>query len=94
MSERPALPFKLRVLRLGFRALRGLSQDLAFRGAERLFCTPKRHRVPEAEQAVARKGHSFELRTKSRVNAASELARTDRHIRIRRRAQRISVGVH
>jgi pimeloyl-ACP methyl ester carboxylesterase len=61
MSERPALPFKLRVLRLGFRALRGLSQDLAFRGAERLFCTPKRHRVPEAEQAVARKGHSFEL---------------------------------
>ena len=61
MSEQPALPFKLRVLRLGFRALRGLSQDLAFRRAERLFCTPKRHRVPDAEQAVTRTSRSFEL---------------------------------
>jgi pimeloyl-ACP methyl ester carboxylesterase len=61
MSEQPALPFKLRALRLGFRALRGLSQDLAFRRAERLFCTPKRHRVPDAERAVARTGRSFEL---------------------------------
>lgn len=61
MSERPALPFKLRALRLGFRALRALSRDLAFRRAERLFCTPRRHPVPAAEQAVARTGRSFEL---------------------------------
>ncbi|HET6331112.1 MAG TPA: alpha/beta fold hydrolase [Holophagaceae bacterium] len=61
MSEQPALPFKLRALQLGFRALRGLSQDLTFRGAERLFCTPKRHRIPEAERPITRTGHSFEL---------------------------------
>lgn len=61
MSERLALPFKLRVLRLGFRALRAVSQDLAFRRAERLFRTPTRHRVPDAEEAVTRTGRSFEF---------------------------------
>lgn len=61
MSDQPALPFKLRALRLGFRALRGLSQDLAFRRAERLFSTPKRHRVPDVEQAVTQTGRPFEL---------------------------------
>jgi pimeloyl-ACP methyl ester carboxylesterase len=61
MRERPAIPFKLRALRQGFRALRALSLDLAFRRAERLFCTPKRHPVPEAERAAARAGRSFEL---------------------------------
>lgn len=66
MSEQPALPLKLRALRLGFRALRRLSQDLAFRRAERLFCTPRRHRVPVAEQAVARAGRAFELASNGR----------------------------
>ncbi len=61
MPEQPALPFKLRALRLGFRALRSLSQDRAFRRAEALFCTPKRHPMPAGERAAALNGQSFEL---------------------------------
>lgn len=61
MARPPALPFKLRALRLGFRALRALSPDLALRRAEALFCTPRRHPAPAAERAVTRAGRSFEL---------------------------------
>lgn len=62
MPQPAALPFKLRALRLSFRALRALSQDLALRRAERLFCTPKRHVPPVVEREMARRGRSFELR--------------------------------
>lgn len=61
MSEPPALTLKLRALRLGFRALRALSPDLALRRAERLFSTPRRHPIPTLERVVTQTGRSFEL---------------------------------
>ena len=59
MRHRPLLSLRLRALRLAFQALRALAPDLAHRGAERLFCTPHRHRAPEAEQAAIRESHTF-----------------------------------
>lgn len=59
MSRHRALPIPFHALRLGFQALRAVSPDLALRGAERLFCTPRRHREPEPERAARRQGRTF-----------------------------------
>ncbi|MBI1752765.1 MAG: alpha/beta fold hydrolase [Acidobacteria bacterium] len=55
---------RIRALRLGFRALRLVSQDLAFRGAERLFSTPRRRRETEVERALLSTGRTFHFQSK------------------------------
>ncbi len=59
MRHRPLLSLKVRALRLTFQALRTLAPDLAHRGAERLFCTPRRHPTPEMELAAIRESRTF-----------------------------------
>ncbi|HEY3270378.1 MAG TPA: alpha/beta fold hydrolase [Geothrix sp.] len=63
MNQRAALPYKFRALRLGFRVLRAASPSLALRWAERLFCTPRRHREPEPELAALRRGRAFHFQS-------------------------------
>lgn len=55
---------RIRALRLGFQALRLVSHDLACRGAERLFSTPRRRRETEVERALLRTGRTFHFRSK------------------------------
>jgi len=50
---------RIQALRLCFKALRTLSPDLARRGAERLFSTPRRHEEPEPERAARQQGRPF-----------------------------------
>ena len=59
MTRSNAAPLKLQALRLGFRALRFLSPDLALRGAERLFSTPRRLPEPEVERKARLQGRAF-----------------------------------
>jgi pimeloyl-ACP methyl ester carboxylesterase len=59
MKPRPLDLLRFGTLRLAFQAARALSPDLAHRWAERLFCTPRRHRVPAVEAAALRLGRSF-----------------------------------
>lgn len=55
---------RIRALRMGFRALRLVSRDLAYWGAERLFSTPRRRRETEVERAQLRAGRTFHFRSK------------------------------
>ncbi|GLH74685.1 hypothetical protein GETHLI_31870 [Geothrix limicola] len=64
MSRPGPTTFQVQVLRLGFRALRAFAPDLAQRGAERLFSTPRRHREPEAEREARRRGRPFHFLSK------------------------------
>jgi pimeloyl-ACP methyl ester carboxylesterase len=50
---------QLKALRLGFRALRLLTPELALRGAERLFSTPRQHRESAAETSARLQGREF-----------------------------------
>lgn len=50
---------RLKALCLGFHALRRLWPDLAHRGAERLFSSPRRHREPEVERLARLEGRPF-----------------------------------
>lgn len=59
MTRRNAVPLPLKALRLGFRALRFLAPNLALRGAERLFSTPRRHSETDAERCIRQEGRSF-----------------------------------
>ncbi len=59
MSRRNAVTLRLKALRLGFRALRFLSPDLALRGVERLFSTPRRHSEADAERRIRQQGRPF-----------------------------------
>jgi len=61
MTRHNPTAIRFQALRLGFRALRTLSPDLARRGAERLFSTPRRHRESEAEQIARGEGHPFDF---------------------------------
>lgn len=63
MTRHRSADLRIRVLRLGFQVLRFLSSDLAHRGAERLFSTPRRHRETEAEQSARRQGRPFHFRS-------------------------------
>lgn len=59
MTRHSPAEFRIKALRLGFRALRFLSPELAHRGAERLFSSPRRHREPEAERTARHRGRTF-----------------------------------
>ena len=55
-------PLGLKALRLGFQMMRAVSPDLALRLAERIFSTPRRHRMPDVELAAIHRGQSTFLR--------------------------------
>lgn len=59
MTRHSPSELRIKALRLGFRALRWLSPDLAQRGAERLFSSPRRHREPDAERTARQCGRTF-----------------------------------
>ncbi|WLT33081.1 alpha/beta hydrolase [Geothrix sp. PMB-07] len=55
---------RIRALRVGFQALRLLSRDLACRGAERLFSTPRRRRETDQERTLLRTGRTFHFQSR------------------------------
>ncbi len=64
------LPLQLRVMRLGFRALKGVSRRAAVRLALHLFVTPRRHRTPARELKVLARGERFDVPQRDRKLAA------------------------
>jgi len=64
MTGPRASDLRIKALQLGFRALRFLLPDLAHRGAERLFSTPRRHREPEVERSARQQGQIFHFLSK------------------------------
>jgi len=66
MAQPKPTDLRIRALRGGFRALRFVSQDLACRGAERLFSTPRRRRESDAERALLLTGRTFHFQSKGR----------------------------
>jgi len=59
MTSQADRSLRAQAFRLGFRALRALSPELARRGAERLFSTPRRRKETGAEQAALGQARTF-----------------------------------
>ncbi|HJV39915.1 MAG TPA: alpha/beta fold hydrolase [Geothrix sp.] len=64
MTRHSHSDLRIKALRLGFQTLRALSTDLAHRGAEHLFSSPRRHREPEAERCARQRGRVFHFMSK------------------------------
>ena len=54
---------RTQALRLAFNGLRILSPDLALRGAERVFSSPRQHRESETERTARHKGTTFHFKS-------------------------------